>query len=70
MKEPHEEVLDLLYQALDKIKKLPLKDYDGAKVVGAMINVETTIDSLENNAEHDMKDWRDSIASSKEEWPE
>lgn len=48
MKEPHEEVLDLLYQALDKIKKLPMMEYDAPKVVGAMINVETTIDTLEN----------------------
>ena len=48
MKEPHEEVLDLLYQALDKLKKMPFMEYSAPKVVGAMINIETTIDALEN----------------------
>jgi hypothetical protein len=48
VKEPHEEVLDLLYQALDKLKKLPFIEYSAPKVVGAMINVETTIETLEN----------------------
>jgi hypothetical protein len=48
MKEPHEEVLDLLYQALDKLKKMSFREYSAPKVVGAMINIETTIDALEN----------------------
>lgn len=43
-----EEVLTLLYQALDKLKKLPFAEYPAPKIVGAMINVETTIESLEN----------------------
>ena len=48
MKEPHEEVLDLLYQALNKLKKLPFIEYSAPKVVRAMISVETTIASLEH----------------------
>ena len=48
MKEPHEEVLDLLYQVLDKLKKIPFMKYSAPKVVRAMINIETTIKTLEN----------------------
>ncbi len=48
IKEPHEEVLDLLYEALGKTKALPFMQYEAARVIGAMINIETTIDSLEN----------------------
>ena len=50
MKEPHEEILDLLYEALGKLKKLSFHEYNAPKVVGAMINIETTIDSLEHDA--------------------
>lgn len=56
MKEPHEEILDLLYEALEKIKKLPFREYDGPKIVGAMINIETTIDSLEDAKEEMVND--------------
>jgi hypothetical protein len=48
VKEPHEEVLDLLYQVLDKLKKIPFMEYSAPKVVRAMINIETTIKTLEN----------------------
>jgi hypothetical protein len=43
-----QEILDRLNEALTLVKKLPLRVYRGPKVAGAMINIETTIDAIEN----------------------
>jgi hypothetical protein len=48
VREPHEEILELLYQVLDKLKKIPFIKYSAPKIVRAMINIETTIKTLEN----------------------
>jgi hypothetical protein len=45
-----EEALGHLYKALDTVRRLPLQEYDSSVVVGAMINIEVTIDSLETNS--------------------
>jgi hypothetical protein len=43
-----QEILDRLNEALILIKKLPIRTYGGPPIVGAMINIETTIDTIEN----------------------
>lgn len=45
-----EEALDHLYKALNAIKRLPMITYDAPKIIGAMVNIESTIDSLETHA--------------------
>jgi hypothetical protein len=46
--EETKEILDRLNEALILIKKLPIRTYGGPPIVGAMINIETTIDAIEN----------------------